>query len=286
MSLEERKVELILRLYVDPADQDYLTSRWCYHSGIFHSFYWCAAQACEKYLKALVLLRGASAVGYGHNLVALFSDVRQHDHESIIPQLIDLPETTAMGRDAWQGKPVDLYIDYLNKYGSPDNRYAFEGTYVNGPVLHALDALCCAFRRLMRVSNLTGGDLFAYQSVRNLQHGRICDDKDWMIDPNLLLERAYVGRYQVGQDHALRRIFSSMNIAFFPKRDERDENESSFGGHHFHGSPLHNHLIRLATLDPSPENKEMISLLQDWASENIHMSKAVRSRLGLPRRSR
>jgi len=192
MDLTDRKIDLTLRLYIDPADQDYLAARSAFNNCLFHVFYWCAAQACEKYLKAAILLQDRSAQDYGHDLASLFRDVRQFDRQGVIPEHLDLPETSAIGRSAWQGKPSALYVDYLAKYGSPDNRYAFHGTHVNGPVLHALDILCCAFRRLMRATNLTGGDLFAHQSPRLSHYQQIGNDQGWMIDPSLLLESLFV----------------------------------------------------------------------------------------------
>ncbi len=280
MSLSDRKIDLTLRLHIDPADEDYVTARSAYANGLFHVFYWCAGQACEKYLKALLLLQDWHAQNYGHDLMRLFRDVRQNDPQNIIPDSLDLPETTARGRERWQGQTTALYIEYLARYGSPDNRYAFEGTFVNGPVLHALDILCCAFRRLMRAVNLTGGDLFAHQSAGLMFHDQMADIQDWMIDPSRLLERLFVERYQVGQSRALRDAFTSMNFAFF---ETRTEGESSFGGEHLHGSPLHNHLVRLAQIDRSPLNLQIVEQLREWAAENIHMSGEVRQQLNLPR---
>ena len=280
MNLSDRKIELTLRLHVDPADEDYVMARSAYANGLFHVFYWCAGQACEKYMKAILLIQGQHAQNYGHDLVRLFHDVRQKDLQGIIPVSLALPETTARGRERWQGRTPALYIEYLAKYGSPDNRYAFEGTFVNGPVLHALDILCCAFRRLIREVNLTGGNLFAHQSAGLMLHDRITNDQDWMLDPSRLLERLFVERYQVGQGRALRDTFSNMNFAFFKTRIE---GESSFGGEHLHGSPLHNHLVRLAQIDTSPSNLETVNQLRTWAAENIHLSGEVRKHLGLPR---
>ena len=278
---EERKIEFISRLYLDPADQDYLAARWAYNSAVFNVFYWCAGQACEKYLKAFLLLQNESTEGYGHRLTSLFDKAKHFDTDSMIPSVFALPETTAMGRDAWHSKPMVLYIDYLEKYGHPDNRYAFYGTYVNGPVLHALDIVCCSLRRLMRAKNFTGEDLFAYRNERSAMHERIGNDQSWMIDPELLLERLYAERYSVGQDVALRASFSNMNFAFFT---ERGENERGFGGQHFHGSPLYNHLVGLAQICRSENNQIVIKQLRDWANGRIQMNNVIRKKLGIQKR--
>ncbi len=283
MSLSERKIDLTFRLYVDPADHDYLAARWAYSNGLFHVFYWCAAQACEKYLKASLLLQDRPAHAYKHDLVALFQEARSCDPQGIMPDLLELPVTSAMGQDLWQGKTSALYIEYLATYGSPDNRYAFYGTFVNGPVLYALDIMCCAFRRLMRTTNITGDDLFARQSAGLMPHERIIEDQEWMLDPLLLLECLYCQRYPAGQSRTTRYAFSNMNFAFF---HTHSDDEQTFGGQHFHGSPLHNHLVRLGKLDASPLNLECIEQLRAWADANIYMSGEVRAQLGLPKRVR
>jgi hypothetical protein len=112
---------------------------------------------------------------------------------------------------------------------------------------------------------------------------QIDDDQRWMLDPLLLLERLFVKRYQIGQDPVLRATFSNMNFAFF---QTRNEGENSFGGQDFQGSPLYNHLIRLAKVEPTPQNKEVVAQLRDWADRNIFMTNDVWSQLGLPRMDR
>ena len=150
--LEERKVDLIFDLYVTPADQDYVTARWAYGHGVFQSFYSLAGQAVEKYLKAALLLQDKPALGYGHKITALYSAVSAIDPLKLLPETFDLPDTTAMGRDAWQGKSTSLFMDYLENYGSPDNRYAFLGTFVNGPIVHLLDIVCHALESDSKLS--------------------------------------------------------------------------------------------------------------------------------------
>lgn len=280
MNVTDRKIDLIMRLYIDPADEDYIAARAAYSSGLFHVFYWCAAQSCEKYLKAALLLQDRSTQDYRHDIVSLYNEVLQHDRGNLLPEHLELPETTAMGRETWQGKNTILYIAYLAQYGSPDNRYGFHGTFVNGPVLHALDLLCCALRRMMNTTNLTARTLFDYQTDLCWRHEHIDNNQDWMIDPRRMLERLFVGRYQVGETRTLYTAFYNMNFAFF---STRRKGERSFGGHHFLGSPLHNHLVRLGEIEPSPANREVVEQIRQWASQNIYMTKEVRDQLRLPR---
>lgn len=275
-SLDERKVDLIFNLYVDPADQDYLSARWAFNNGLFQSFYNSAGQSLEKYLKAALLLQDQSARNYGHDLDRLYAGVSRLDPDRYLPAQLDLPKTTAMGRNAWQDKPPNLFADYLKVYGSPDNRFAFYGTFVNGPVLHVLDILCHALRRLMRHRNFVAGDIFDTCSFRTCSEGRIVEPADWMLRSDLLLERLFIGRYSVGQTERLQEIFLNMNMAF---NAARNTEEWSFGGQYIQGSPLYNALVRAKEIDISPENRVIVDQLRLWARDKIQMSEKVRKQL-------
>lgn len=276
-TLEERKVDLIFNLYINPADQDYLTARWAYGHGMFQSFYSLAGQSVEKYLKAALLLQDKSTIDYQHDLKALYKTVKNIDPHRCLPEMINLPKTTAMGRDAWQGKRLFSFIEYLREYGSPDNRYAFYGTFVNGPIIHILDILCHALRRLMRCTNFVSGDIFELRDLRFIRDYRIPDPQDWMLGSNETLERLFSNRYNVGENEQLRKTFLVMNIAF---SDERNEGDSIFGGQHIHLSPIYNVLVRQRELDPSPENQAVIDQLRQWAREKVQMTRAIRTQLG------
>ena len=156
MSVEERKADLILRLFLEPADEDYLTARWAYSNAVFQSFYWLAGQAFEKYLKAILLFQNVPTLDYGHDLVKLLTRAIELDVNGCLPEEMNLPETMALGHDSWHGKPPLLFAEYLRVYGSTNNRYAFNGIFVNGPVLHVLDAMCMSFRVFIRSTNFFG----------------------------------------------------------------------------------------------------------------------------------
>jgi len=276
-SLEERKIDLIFKLYVDPADQDYLSARWAFSNGLFQSFYNSAGQSLEKYLKAALLLQDQSARNYGHALDRLYAAVSRLDPHGYLPAQLDLPKTTAMGRNTWQDKPPSMFADYLKKYGSPDNRFAFYGTFVNGPILHVLDILCHALRRLMRHTNFVAGDIFDTCGFSACPEGRIAKPEDWMLRSDLLLERLFIGRYSAGQDKLLRKTFCNMNMVFSMARNP---DERSFGGQHIHGSPLYNALIRAREIDTSSENRAIVDDLRLWVGDKIQISREVKKQLG------
>jgi hypothetical protein len=59
-SAECNAVEVIYESFVVPGDQDFLMARLLAQKGLHRGFYWAAAQAAEKYLKAFLLMNGVS----------------------------------------------------------------------------------------------------------------------------------------------------------------------------------------------------------------------------------
>lgn len=281
MTLEERKIELALRMFVNIADQDYVTARWGFQHGLFHTFYWSGAQAIEKYLKAAILFRGESVENYGHNLKSLFARVRHLTSADDLPKKLKIPKTTARGREMWNGKSIEHYVGYMNVYGSPDNRYAFEGLHVNGPVLHALDFTCLHLRRTMNKNNVLSENLFSYrnQGRDTIKKGRKAPD--WMLDTDFFLERLYLKHFHVGENKETRKAFRTMNLAFFT---DKHKHAGSFGGYIRHGSALNTYLVwhRNSELPgQSKENEAIINQLRDWVGENMQLGDRARRAVGL-----
>ena len=130
----------------------------------------------------------------------------------------------------------------------------------------------------MRSTNFVVGDIFELRNSQLNWPNKINNSENWMIAPDALLEMLFMERYQVGQKKDLRHSFFNMNMAF---TSERFEGEVSFGGQHFHGSPLYNALVRLRELDPSPDNAAIIDQLRIWAYDKIQITKTVKEQLDL-----
>lgn len=56
------------RCFRDVADADYVSARMCYRAGLFAQFQWAGLQACEKYLKAILLYNRIPSHNVGHSL--------------------------------------------------------------------------------------------------------------------------------------------------------------------------------------------------------------------------
>ncbi|UTW56430.1 HEPN domain-containing protein [Kordiimonas sp. SCSIO 12610] len=279
MSLDKRKSYIIKRLYIDSADQDYITARWAYHNGIFQNFYWCAAQAIEKYLKAIILFQNQSVKPYKHDLNKLFNNVRIQDKKQIIPNKITIPTTDALHSDEWHEQTIEEYIAHLNYFGSPDNRYNILGTALIGPQIHIIDQLAVYFRKMIRYQNFLALDLFdpteeAFYTSKKPKN----DYPEWMIDTTMLLEKLSENRLGIGHTKELRFYFQNMNLFFFK---DHNQNEQTFGGLVFRGSPIRTVLQHHHKIDQSNENHKIINQLQIWIRENIPVSKQTLKHLKL-----
>jgi HEPN domain len=263
MTVDQRKRELILRLFVSPADEDFLSARWCYRMGLFQHFYWSAAQALEKYMKACLLANGDTA-DVGHDLRKLHEAVLGLDATGILPQKITLPETTGMGAEMWATRDMAEFVQYLSSYGDPDNRYGLIGIRVVGPDIHVLDMLCLSLRRLLHRIGIR---------PRCSEYS-----EDWHVSCDGLLERASTGRKWASENRELGSEFKNMNIAFF---ENHSSDESTFGGQHYSASPLYVHLVKIAEMYPTTENISAVEELRAWVKVNIRMGKRTATALKL-----
>lgn len=84
-SLNHLKSVAAGKLLVKPADDNYILARWMLINGFYPEYFWQAAQAIEKYLKAGVLLNERSTKTHGHDLIKL-----NIDHAEIFGSLMPI----------------------------------------------------------------------------------------------------------------------------------------------------------------------------------------------------
>ncbi len=267
---------LIAELFIMPADGDYITARWAYENALFRNFYWMAAQAVEKYLKAMLLSIGETTKPYKHDIGCAYDVLKERDNRKVLRTSINLPDTTAMGRKHFDKKPIREFIDYISRLGSPNSRYGLSDINIGGPAIHALDQLCFDCRHYINTYNSHNVSLSKLFDVTVLPPMIPHKKEVWMLGTSLQLERLFLERYRVGETIGLRKAFSNMNFSFF---NERDEGERTFGGMSLKGAPLENHLVRFRSIDKSSSNQEIISQLKQWCLENISLSKDLKKKL-------
>lgn len=157
--IEKYIVEVITDSFIKPADEDYITARFLAQKGMHRAFFWAASQALEKYLKAFLLMRGVTVKEkrfYGHAIVALHQQACLVDRQ--LPTIDTKPHEAIKIHSAVL-KLVDVFSvsDFINKieaYGNPDNRYNSFGVNYNSGYLFALDSYVFGLRRLIGVPSI------------------------------------------------------------------------------------------------------------------------------------
>lgn len=153
-SAECNAVDVIYESFVVPGDQDYLMSRLLAQKGLLRGFYWAAAQAIEKYLKAFLLMNGEGVKGFnGHPIKDLFEAASRID--TSIARLNILPhqsiQVDASVSHHLKTFAITDFIDDLARHGSANNRYNTFGVEYNTGHLCAMDSLSFQLRRRIGV---------------------------------------------------------------------------------------------------------------------------------------
>jgi hypothetical protein len=136
-------MDLVHKLFVGTADGNYITSRWCFFSGLYADFFWLAVHALEKYLKAVLLLNGSTSKKFGHNIVELYSCVEPIGGD-LLPSILKAPEGLETSRDM----STEEFLAYLYARGNAHNRYMIYGFSTRGQDIFMLDTMVFAVRRL------------------------------------------------------------------------------------------------------------------------------------------
>ncbi len=285
-SLKQRKIRLIIELFINPADEDYVTARWCFNNGNFNHFYWSASQALEKLFKACLLIKDASAKSAGHSLTKLLTKLDTLPDTSAYLNKKCLASPFPISQDLfWQSKLVPDLLQHFEYYGSPDSRYGGTGIWVRPGLLFAFDELVCGLRSMISADTTLDSDL--YNCIRKMYYGETSSKvSKWMIAPTLKLERLHSRRWlDAGETDGLISAFKSVNYFFFSNGLEMGD---SYWGTAIQYSPINNQLVRLDKVsnfdDYSTEllkkqHESDTVRLRQWVDDRIHLSPAAKSEL-------
>lgn len=142
--IKRNVVYVIYESFVVPGDQDYLMARLLAQNGLPRGFYWAAAQAIEKYLKAFLLINGMGVINFkGHPVKNLFDAAAKIDISfadlNVLPHP-SIPINVAVAEHLKRFTVRD-FICELEKHGNPDNRYNAFGVKYNTGHPCAMDSL-------------------------------------------------------------------------------------------------------------------------------------------------
>lgn len=149
--LKMRINDIINETYVIPADSDYLIARFCGLNLIFRPFFWPALQAIEKYLKANLLYHGLAVKGkrngFGHNITSMAAKLEKYDN--VLTNLKLTPHEMHIELqqlNLWGSEEPTEYLNRINDYGDPSNRYNYFGSDFEASFLLKLDQIVFALR--------------------------------------------------------------------------------------------------------------------------------------------
>jgi hypothetical protein len=260
---EARKNIIILRMFVETADHNYIVARLAALNHLHLDFFWNGLHAVEKYLKAILLFNGRSAASQGHNI------------EWLSQQVLVLHPEMSWGRfvkpnlylsPPWRDEDISTYITRLNKRGNPNNRYLTDGyTFEMGDLLK-LDQLVWQIRRHCRPKTVRGREI---DWVKELH----VNPKQWELGP-FPLEKTI--KDIKGKDTLLHSAVCALNEPFAP---DIDHNPGSFG-FAFKNSPLelYEWYRDLQSEETSPENRELAAQLLEWVIRTIRIPRECQRR--------
>lgn len=155
-TLENEKNLLVGEVFIDTADEDYILARWCYFNQFSKQFFWNAAQAIEKYLKASLVLNGHTSKGFSHNLEKLFESVASYSNDLIPCELLPPPQVELFKQtpNLWGNTVAKDFVVRVNMHGNPSNRYDYFGIELEAADIFKLDQMIFTLRNL--AANLNG----------------------------------------------------------------------------------------------------------------------------------
>lgn len=150
--IESNIAKVICESFVTPADEDYITARFLAQKGMHRAFFWAAAQALEKYLKAFLLMRGVSVNEdrfKGHPVQALHFEACKLDDQL---SSINTKPHSSIKIHPNVAKSIELFdanvlLNGIETQGTPDNRYNSFGVIYNTGYLFALDSYIFGLRQ-------------------------------------------------------------------------------------------------------------------------------------------
>lgn len=260
MSMDWARNRIISQMFVASADKNYILAREAFFFELENDFWWLSLHAAEKYLKAILLFNGEKATSTSHNVVKLY------DRAGSIRPGIKFAELRNPAIDGmpWLNTSLDAFLERLNTYGSPSNRYSLYGHSTTTTDLAMVDQLLWGLRRYCR----------AWEHTETFLEGAPLEI-DWVIQlqKNEKLWRLHFGEIERtldgkrGEERKAR--FLLANRPFAPTADHPPLALRHSGG----DGPF----VALAEIIREPtadaHQKAMAANAIKWALDHIHFSK-------------
>jgi HEPN domain-containing protein len=142
------KQSIVQELFINTADDNYITARACFHENLNADFFWLAVHSLEKYMKAILLMNGRSSKSYGHDIEKLYVQIKRLAPELLATKL--LKPDPVMPNEYWRDEDTETFLGRLHQYGQADNRYQLYGYVRHAEDLWKFDQIVFNVRRLCR----------------------------------------------------------------------------------------------------------------------------------------
>lgn len=278
--IHARQREIVRELFVNTADDNYITARWCFVERLNVDFFWLAVHALEKYMKAALLLNGLSGKefqdktgrnqAFGHDIETLYEHVESFAAD-LLPKNLLKPDE--LETDRWRDETPKLFMNRFHHNGNADNRYQIFGFVRHDDDLFKLDSMVFALRRLCvpldayywaqhrpGKSNPTNRDMLSHRA------------KCWALVPHCRLKNTSDGK----RGERLREVFLNVNLPFAPDDFDHPGLRTGMAA----ANPV---LLRsvLKPLDRAPDRAAAATAIElcDWVLENIKLPFDVREQL-------
>jgi hypothetical protein len=253
-----RRISLIREMFLDTADQNYIGARAAFFERRDHDFWWLTLHAVEKYLKAALLMNGASASKPTHNIQTLLGRLKKIDPRLEPPPFVRPKFAGAAG---WLEVINDDFVQKLNVYGSPANRYAmFSYVIADIDIFRADHLVYWARRHALVFKTDTSGEQIDW--IAELE----ANPRLWRHLSGAPLEKLL----DLPPSDVRRQTFRRWNVAFFPDiRPGRRQKRGALA----HNAGISRSIRVLRGSTPgSQERSEHREVLQ-WVIDNVYLPK-------------
>jgi HEPN domain-containing protein len=253
-------------MFLETADENYIVARWAFLHRLYVDFFWLSLHAVEKYFKAILLINGKSAKGFGHDIERLHSEVRSLDSRLDFGPLDKPAFMRRLKPELWRAETVESFIKRMNEMGDPNNRYMLYGFVVWSTDLFKLDRLVWSIRRHCRpfeqVLRADSNNERKIDWVEMLQRNR----KYWTINGALEKLLDTKGRSE------MRRALVTLNAPFAHGRRHSLKEWGSASK----SPPLADWFERLRSQQASPQTKGVANATLQWVLDNVELAKKDR----------
>ena len=114
--IDAQKKQIVQELFINTADDNYITARWCFIEELNVDYFWLAVHALEKYMKAVLLVNGMSSKGFNHDIVKLYKSVKLFASD-LLPDSLEQPD--ALGSNyQWRAESPEQFLQRLYDNGN------------------------------------------------------------------------------------------------------------------------------------------------------------------------